>query len=264
MMWIALIRTWQDTHGLTPIFLTLFVSLDYRATMWMLLILLVLLLVPTRVGARRVLTWLGEYPITTASATTGVLCAGALLVYRAHPLAMDEYAPLFQSQAFAAGHLTGQFPAGLLDALIPKGFQNYFLNVSPVSGEVASTYWPSFALLLTPFTWLGIPWACNPVLSGMTVVVIHRLAMRLFGNLESAGLAVLLTVASPGVLCGRYLLLLDDGAHALQRLVRTVAARTDSHETGHRRPPGIGCTYAPQPGSAHAVRRAVDRLAGNS
>jgi hypothetical protein len=165
--------------------------------MWMLLILLVLLLVPTRVGTRGLLTWLGEHPMLTAGTATGVLCAGALLVYRAHPLAMDEYAPLFQSQAFAAGHLTGQFPAGLLDALIPKGFQNYFLNVSPVSGEVASTYWPSFALLLTPFTWLGIPWACNPVLSGMTVVVIHRLAMRLFGNLESAGLAVLLTVASP-------------------------------------------------------------------
>ena len=43
----------------------------------------------------------------------------------------------------------------------------------------------------------GIPWAFNPVVSALTVVVIHRLAMHLFNDVEAAGLAVLLTVASP-------------------------------------------------------------------
>jgi hypothetical protein len=85
----------------------------------------------------------------------------------------------------------------LVDWLIPTGFQNYFLDVSKATGAVASAYWPSFALLLTPFTWLGIPWACNPALSGLTVWLMHRLAMRIFDNFESAGLAVLFTVASP-------------------------------------------------------------------
>jgi hypothetical protein len=197
MMWMRMMREAGDLHGLALSFYLLFVSLDYRATVLMLLILVALILVPTWPGMRRVLTWLGEHPISAAIVTAGVLCAGALLAYRAQPLAMDEYAPLLQSQAFAAGHLTGQFPAGLLDALIPKSFQNYFLNVSPVSGQVASAYWPAFALLLTPFTWLGIPWACNPVLSGLTVIVIHRLALKMFGNIESAGLAVLFTIASP-------------------------------------------------------------------
>jgi hypothetical protein len=197
MIWMSLLRSAGDLRGLTLIFYLLFVSFDYRATVWTLLILVALVLLPTRPGMRRVLTWLGEHPLGTAMVTTAVLCACALVVYRAHPLAMDEYAPRLQSEAFAAGHLTGRFPPELLDALIPKSFQNYFLNVSPVSGQVASSYWPGFALLLTPFTWLGIPWACNPVLSGLTVVVIHRLALKLFANTESAGLAMLFTIASP-------------------------------------------------------------------
>jgi hypothetical protein len=81
--------------------------------------------------------------------------------------------------------------------VIPHYFQNQFLVVSRPSGEVVSGYWPSFALLLTPFTWLGIPWACNPVISALTLLAIHRLALRLFHSEESAGLALLLTAASP-------------------------------------------------------------------
>jgi hypothetical protein len=197
LIWINELRGSASLHGMSAIFFTLFAYFDFRATMWMLLVLVLVLLVPARPGMRRVLTWSGEHPILIAIVTSAVMSAGALLVYRAHPLAMDEYSVLFQSQAFAAGHLTGQFPAGLLDWLIPRGFQNYFLNVSRESGAVASAYWPGFALLLTPFTWLGVPWACNPVLSGLTVIVMHRLALRLFGTVESAGLTILLTVASP-------------------------------------------------------------------
>jgi hypothetical protein len=50
---------------------------------------------------------------------------------------------------------------------------------------------------MAPFTALGIPWACNPVLSGLTLLVIHRLALHIFEDLEAAGLALLLTVSSP-------------------------------------------------------------------
>src|SRR6185436_18157542 len=78
--------------------------------------------------------------------------------------------------------------------LIPEGFQNYFLNVSRTTGEVSSAYWPSFALLLAPFTLLGIPWACNPVLSGLTIVVLNRLARRLFADVVGS---VALTLHNP-------------------------------------------------------------------
>lgn len=183
--------------GLTPIFFVLFTFFDYYAAMGLLLALIAAALLPARVSLHPLTRWAGEHPLAIALVSTATLTAGALLVYRSHPLAMDEYAQYFQSQVFAAGRLSGHFPPALLDWLIPHGFQDFFLAVSPATGQVVSAYWPSFALLLTPFTFLGIPWACNPVISGLTVLVIHRLALHLFEDIETAGLAVLLTVASP-------------------------------------------------------------------
>ena len=190
-----------DTRGvageLTPIFLFLFSTYDYAGALCGLLILIAAALVPARFSFRPLLRWIGEHPVKVASLTTAVLCAGAGLVYRNHPLSMDEFSPLFQSEIFASGHLTGQFPTPLLDWLIPPPFQEYFLNVSHANGNVTSSYWPSFALLLTPFTALGIPWACNPFICGLTLLAAHRLALRIFHDVETAGLSILLTVASP-------------------------------------------------------------------
>jgi hypothetical protein len=183
--------------GLTPIFVHLFTIYDYAGANCALLILVAAALVPTRYSFRPLLRWIGEHPVRIAVLSTAVLCVGTLVVYCNHPLSMDEYSPLFQSEIFASGHLTGQFPVPLLDWLIPSGFQDYFLNVSHVTGRVTSSYWPSFALLLTPFTALGIPWACNPVISGLTLLAAHRLALRIFNDVESAGLTVLLIIASP-------------------------------------------------------------------
>jgi hypothetical protein len=189
--------THTQHYGLTPIFYVLFTELDSVACICSLLILVAAVLLPEPGSTRTVLRWLGERPAAIALASGLFLSAGALLVYQNHPLAMDEYTQLFQSRVFAAGHLAGSFPPALLDWLIPEGFQNYFLFVSKQTGAVASAYWPSFALLLTPFTALGIPWACNPTISALTVLAIHRLALRLFDDSEAAGMAVLLTVASP-------------------------------------------------------------------
>src|SRR5262249_10572352 len=151
---------------------------------------------PQSEAVRSLLRWVGGHPNEIAFVTTVALSAGALLIYQNHPLAMDEYTQLFQSRVFAAGRLHGDFPPELMDWLIPPGFQNYFLFVSKQTGAVASAYWPSFALLLAPFSLLGIPWACNPVISGLTVIAVHRLASKLFNEPEAAGLAVLLTLAS--------------------------------------------------------------------
>jgi hypothetical protein len=183
--------------GLTPIFRRLFSIGDSQGAECALLILLIAACTPLRMSVRIFLRWIGLHPVSIAITMTAFLCVGSCLVYQNSHLSMDEYAQFFQSQIFAAGHLSGAFPVPLIDWLIPTGFQNFFLMVSKAEGSVASGYWPSFALLLTPFTWLGIPWACNPVLSGLTVWLMHRLAMRIFDNLETAGLAVLFTVASP-------------------------------------------------------------------
>ena len=192
MFWIPHV----SSHGLTASFFVLFARLDRFAALGMMLILLIAAFISARSFAA-VPGWVGKHPLPIALAAGILLCAGSLLIYENHPLSMDEYAQLFQSEVFAHGRLTGQFPAPLLDWLVPSFFQNQFLVISRSTGALISGYWPSFALLLTPFTWLGISWACNPIISALTLVVIHRLALRLFHSEEAAGLAVLLTAASP-------------------------------------------------------------------
>jgi hypothetical protein len=190
-------RLTGNLHGLAPSFFVLFAYNDYPGSVCALLMLVGALVGSRYLPARRIVRWAGDQPIMIAVITALLLALGTLAIYHNHPLAMDEYAAYFQSRAFAAGQLHGRFPVPLLDWLIPRGFQNYFLNVSRATGRVAETYWPGFALLLTPFMWAGVPWLCNPVISALTLLVIHRLALELFDDREAAGFALLLTIASP-------------------------------------------------------------------
>jgi hypothetical protein len=197
LQWIHQMLVGGETHGLTTIFFFLFAYGDYGAAICALLILIVAVFAPIRSPARNMFLWAGEHPMLVAMVSLVLLVCGALGVYHNHPLSMDEYAAYFQSRVFAAGHLSGQFPPPLMDWLIPPAFQDFFLRVSHITGQVASSYWPAHALIMTPFTLIGMPWACNPVLSALTLLVVHRLALRIFEDTEAAGLALLLTVASP-------------------------------------------------------------------
>jgi hypothetical protein len=197
LLWMYQMRVSGALHGLAPIFFVLFADNDYSGAVCALVVLLGAIFASPYVPAVRVLRWAGEHPVVIAVISALFLAIGTRVVYHNHPLSMDEYAAYFQSRVFAAGHLNGGFPPPLLDWLIPRGFQEYFLNASRVTGSVAETYWPGFALLLTPFTWAGIPWLCNPVISALTLLVIHRLALVLFNDREAAGLVLLLTIASP-------------------------------------------------------------------
>lgn len=199
MAWLTFLRAGSGISGLSLVFVRLFIFEDHDALILTLLLLLAAMMLPEWPALRRVPTWLAEHPWSVCAMTIVVLCAGSVFVYHVQPLSMDEYAPIFQSQVFASGHLAGHFPRPLMNWLIPPGFQNIFLRVSPATGDVVSAYWPSFALLLTPFTWLGIPWACNAVLSGLTVITLRKLALDLFRSTEAAGLAMLFTLASPVV-----------------------------------------------------------------
>jgi hypothetical protein len=197
LLWTLQMRLSGNLHGLAPSFFVLFAYNDYPGSMGALLILVGALVGSRYLPARRIVRWAGDQPIMIAVNTALVLALGTLVIYHNHPLAMDEYAAYFQSRAFAAGKLHGRFPVPLLDWLIPRGFQNYFLNISRATGSVAEAYWPGFALLLTPFMWAGVPWLCNAVISALTLLVIHRLALELFEDREAAGFALLLTIASP-------------------------------------------------------------------
>lgn len=145
----------------------------------------------------RPIEWVGAHPGAIATGLFPLLCLASLYAYHSHPLSMDEYSALFQAEVFAAGKLSGTLPPGLLDRLIPAGFQNIFLSTSHASGNAAATYWPGFSMLLAPFAWLGVPWAANPAIGALSVLAIHRLAREATGSRDVAGWAVLFTLASP-------------------------------------------------------------------
>jgi hypothetical protein len=197
LLWLHYLRSSVPTPLFDRGFFVLFAVYDYWGALWALLILAIAALAPAGLPYRHILRFCGDHPVFLAIVSALAMCAGAVFVYQNRPWSADEYAPFLQSQIFAAGRLTAQVPPQLLDWVVPKGFQDFFFNVSDVTGRIASAYWPSFALLLTPFTWLGIPWACNPVISACTLLAIHRLTLQLFEDREAAGLAVLFTIASP-------------------------------------------------------------------
>lgn len=217
-LWAENIHKTVGDFLLSGDFLMLFTDYDRQAAVGLLLTLILAVFIARPAWLRPVASWVSDHTNAIAAGAAALLSAGTIVVYRNHPLSMDEYTQFFQGQAFAAGHLAGRFPVGLLDWLIPPEFQGHFLYASRTTGEVASGYWPSFALLLVPFIWLKMPWACNPVISALTLVVVHRLALELFDNREAAGLAVLLTAASP-VFFGDGISYYSESAHLLANAV---------------------------------------------
>ena len=182
-----------------PVYSHLVLFQDYYAAFVFVAVLVAALLPALRALAERCALWLGHHAPAAALITAAALAVGTHAVYHVHPLAADEYTVIFQSRIFAEGRLAGHFPVPLLDWLVPPFFQERFFQLSPRSGEIASAYWPGFSLLLAPFTALGLPWLLNPLIGGATLLVVHRLALRLFGSAQAAGYAVLLTLASPAI-----------------------------------------------------------------
>jgi hypothetical protein len=172
----------------------------------------------TQAPALAVVDLVARHPWRTAGAAFIVLCLGTLYVEHNHPLAQDEYAALFQSGAFAAGHLTGLFPPDLIGRLIPPFYVNQFLYGSFQTGQVASAYWPGFALLLTPFSLVRAPWACNPLLASLALVLMARIAVRLTGEPRAGGWAMLLALGSPSF-TGMAITYFSMTAHLLLNLV---------------------------------------------
>ena len=160
-------------------------------------VLVALLFCPKVEQVEGIAAWMARKPWLTAIGVTALLGVCTLVVYKNHPLCMDEYADWFQSRVFAAGRLAGQWPPELVDWLLPKGFQGAFLKVSTATGAVMSGYFPGYALMQAPFVFLGVPWLCNPVLVGLTLPVSAYIARTIFGDSTSAGWVMLFAIASP-------------------------------------------------------------------
>jgi hypothetical protein len=183
--------------SIVTIFYRLFLLEDYPAAFLHLALLLLALIPPIQRVATALTDRVAAHPYAFAGLALAAFVLGSLIWYRAHPLAMDEYVPVLQSQVFVAGRLLGQFPPELMDWLVFPSFQGYFLHVSHATGQFGSAYWPGFALLLTPFTAMGAPWLCNPVLAAAALIVIYRLALSVTGDRMAAGTAAVVSIASP-------------------------------------------------------------------
>lgn len=141
--------------------------------------------------------WLAENPIKLVLLTISLLGLGSLLTYRAWPLTMDEYAPWFQAHLFANGELVGHYPLPVLAHLFDGAYHQNFFNINWQSGDVISAYWPGLAFLMMPFAWLGVPWLCNPMITGLTLIALQKLAARLGFTQVQQGWVLLFSLASP-------------------------------------------------------------------
>ncbi|MBF0128291.1 MAG: hypothetical protein HQM02_13905, partial [Magnetococcales bacterium] len=141
---------------------------------------------------------LGRHPWRVAALALPFMVAGTRWGYHAYPLAMDEFLPYFQAQVFASGRLWAEFPPDLVRWLMGN---SVLTTINDQTGKMISNYWPGFALLLTPFTLVGLPWLLNPLLGALSVGLIGHLARRWLPEPDlAAGWATLLAVASPVLL----------------------------------------------------------------
>ncbi|MGH8742032.1 MAG: hypothetical protein ACREUN_14030, partial [Burkholderiales bacterium] len=147
--------------------------------------------------ARRLVDALARNPWPAALITFLALCAAQLLIAKDHALAGDEHLVLMQAKAFAAGRMSAQFPPELVSWAVPWVYADRWLYASLTTGAVVPAYWPGYALVLAPFSLLGIPWACNPMLATGSMLLMGRLAGRMAGAPQAAGWAMLLALASP-------------------------------------------------------------------
>ena len=183
--------------GFSPIFWYLYTVFDPKANLLLGLIVVCAFALRDNPFVLNLVRYCGQAPWIVAGGMFVLLCLGSIYAYHNHPLSEDEYAAVFQAKVFAAGKLSGSVPSDLVDRVIPVGFQNYFFAVSRTTGAISSTYWPGFSIILTPFVWLGIPWAANPLIGALSIPAVHRLAHDIAGQNEAPGWAVALTIASP-------------------------------------------------------------------
>ncbi len=179
-----------------PIFALLLTVYDVRTAWLTVLVCIVAALWKRSEPVLKMIDFLAEHPSKMAILYALMLAIGALGVYHNDAFSMDEYAAVFQSKVFAAGHIYAHVPAGLIDWLVVPGFNGSFLFASRLTGYVIEGYQPGFALLLAAFEFLHAPWLCNPVLSGIAVYLIYMISVALSQDRRVGGWAMLFAISS--------------------------------------------------------------------
>jgi hypothetical protein len=194
---LVLMRAAPNWSGFSPIFWFLLTAYDAHGNVLLAVLLVLAFAMRRQPEPLALVRFAAEHPWRVAAIVLPLLWLGAAGVYRGYPLSMDEYVAWFQAETFAAGRLDGQYPPDLMGSLMPRFPPGFFFIASRPAGVITGSYSPGFALLVTPFAWLGVPWAANAVISALTLPAVHRLAHDVTGSREAGGWALLLTLASP-------------------------------------------------------------------
>lgn len=198
---LAVSLAWRVLHSVAAldklhIFFHQFVVHDLPGSLLSAGILLTAMLVFRR---RRVplhaLDYLDRFSRVIAVGLAGALAIGALTAYHNHPLTLDEFSQLFQAKVFAVGRICAEYPPQITHRLLPIT-GNYF-RASKATGQVINTYWPGFAMLEVPFVLIRAPWLLNPLLTAGSLLLIRRLAERLYPDTNAPAWAMLFALASP-------------------------------------------------------------------
>ena len=189
-------RAVVSTDRFSPIYRFLLIVYDFK-TAWILAVATCLAAVwRNPKPALNLAQALGEHPAIAAAVAIVLFSLGSIFVYHSYPFSMDEYAAVFQSKIFSTGRLYAQLPPNYMDWLIVRGFNGGFLVGSHETGRVIEGYWPGFALILSLFEFLRLPWLCNATLAALALFLIHRLTVELTQDKRAAGWAILFALAS--------------------------------------------------------------------
>ena len=189
--------------------ITTFVPLNVRWEPWHLVFLLGLLGIAYRAASRppasstmlHLSRWWsqasrGRTLLVLAAGVVAVAWTGALTVHHNCPMTPDEYAAWFQARIFTTGRIAAVVPAewrDFADAIAPM-----FVRYDPQTGTWASQYLPVHAAMLTPFVAIGQPALLNPLLAGLSVLLIAAVSRRLWPEWRAAApLAATLLAVSP-------------------------------------------------------------------
>lgn len=123
-------------------------------------------------AARRIAPW------QLALAVLAVTALGSLVVMHGIGLSMDEFAADFQARIFSSGHLTATIPERWR-AMAPWMTPTFISYKADTFRWVAS-YLPVYSALRTPFLLVHAEWLVNPLLAAASVVLLDRVARRLW------------------------------------------------------------------------------------
>ncbi|UCG86802.1 MAG: hypothetical protein JSW71_23385 [Gemmatimonadota bacterium] len=132
-----------------------------------------------------------RWAMALAVLLAGLAATAMLDAFARNPHLIDEVAQLFQSRIFAAGRIAAPVPE-------PPEFFLVAQTLISDAGWV-SQYPPGQSLLLAVGMLLGLEWLVNPILGGISVLLVFYLARGMFG-IKVGVAACLLWAASSWVL----------------------------------------------------------------